>query len=411
MKKILERLRRRAGGDTAGRVARQILRTRGAWRLPVVLRRRLRESETRAVIGCLNADSRRTLLIVSHELSASGAPKIMAEVALACLAADWAVVIVAPQEGAYENLSDSGAVVVVHPDALGLFSPATTLAAEADVILCNTISTARVIESLPFAKVVWYLHETGLIDVFRVGHPPTSATLAKVADVWASSRLVADCVRSERPHTYVIGATVLPVASTVETGAAPVARALVLGSLETRKGQDLAVQAYRALQKDVSDALRIDFYGRALNENGFVQELLATIRDVPLLTFRGEVSPEAAVHAIGAADMVLIPSRDEPLSLVAIEAMSAGKIVVCSRACGIAAYITDGIDGYVAAEASVEAFRDTLERVMLDQSRWSHVGDAALRLYESQFTRAVFGRAVLDRFDALVSGAVARDHR
>ena len=119
-------------------------------------------------------NARRSLLIVSHELHAAGAPKAMAEVARACGEGGWAVVIVAPETGPYAALADQGCVVIIHPDALRGYSPAISLAADVDLILCNSIACHDVAAQVPSGKLIWFLHETVLTRASR----PSCATRA-----------------------------------------------------------------------------------------------------------------------------------------------------------------------------------------------------------------------------------------
>lgn len=374
---------------------------RGAGRLPIAVRRRLAEHRTVSVDGGPLAAGR-TVVIVSHELTATGAPKLMAEMAIACREAGWSVIVVAPERGHYLNLAGPGLAIVVHPDALDQASPAATLAAGADAVICNTISCTRLVEHLPAGRTVWSLHETGLIDAFRQALPATAQGLRSVAEVWASSALVAAHV-PERPDAHVIGAAVAPIAP-ARGAAGPQVRALVLGSLEARKGQHLAVAARALLPAELRDALRIDFHG-GVREPAFAAELRRLTDGDPGLHLGDEIAPDAAAGRIAAADLVLVPSRDEPLSLVAIEAMSAGAVVVCSRAAGIAGYLEDGRSAFIADAATPESLAAALERCLRARSDWPAIAAEARAIYDACFTPERFRAACRARLAAVMDAA------
>ena len=198
----------------------------------------------------------------------------------------------------------------------------------------------------------------------------------------------------------MIGASV-PAVPGASRQADDMLKIVVMGTLEERKGQDLAIKAYAMLSTSVRAGASIDFYGRVLGrDRAYADRIIKAINDVPGLRYGDALEPGAAAVVIGAADAVLIPSRDEPLSLVAVEAMSAGKIVICSTACGISDHLTDGVTGYIADEATASVFAAAIERAAADRSRWTAIGEAARKVYHDQFSPEIFHRAVRERLEA-----------
>jgi glycogen(starch) synthase len=61
--------------------------------------------------------------------------------------------------------------------------------------------------------------------------------------------------------------------------------------------------------------------------------------------FRGYVSDSEYIRLLNAADMVVIPSRNEPFGLVLLEAWSAEKCVVATDVGGLSVNISHGVDG------------------------------------------------------------------
>lgn len=373
--------------------------------MPKALRLKLADGAVTRVAGSLPEHFNRLVLIVSHELAAAGAPKALAEVVIACRNQDWAVIVVGPADGPYTDiLVKHGALVVVSDHALDALSPAVTLSKFADVIVCNTIACAHVVARLPAKKVAWYLHETGAIDTYLEHFSWISQSIRQVCDVWAASNLVSDKIFQIRPYTFILeaGCEVLDIPLPPNTDTV---KSLVLGSLELRKGQDLPVDAYRQLSPNDRSNLRVDLYGRILDID-FASKLKLAIDNTPGLSYCGVLAPSAAINALRDAHMVIICSRDEPLSLVAVEAMSAQRIVVCSTAVGIAAYLQDGVNAYIAPSCKPHDLAETIARALRDRPNWQTIGRAGNDVYYRYFSSDVFQRKVIERLKFIMEGDI-----
>jgi glycosyltransferase involved in cell wall biosynthesis len=125
-----------------------------------------------------------------------------------------------------------------------------------------------------------------------------------------------------------------------------------IGRMEPQKGFDILVAGFREAKLANCE---MHLYG----EGGQLAELQALARDRSNIVFKGFVHNPAP--AMEACDVIAMPSRWEPYGLVAIEAMAAGRPVVCSRA--------DGLSGHIAAgaidvgENSARGWADRLEQL------------------------------------------------
>lgn len=373
-------------------------------RLPRGLRAWLASATIERIVGHLPDAFNRCVLIVSHELAAAGAPKALVEVVRACRKRNWAAIVIGPADGPYADiLATNGALVIVSPYAITDLSPAIELADMVDVVLCNTIACVELVAQLPAPKVVWYLHETGAIAQFVAHHPQLEQSMRAVADVWTASPLVSASLGALRDDPFVLEAACEPVDAPAMAGTdSGGAQALVLGSLEPRKGQDLLIEAYRIGAFAI--ALSVSFYGRVLDHE-FTTRITAAVAGTPGLEYGGVLTPDAAVAALRDAHMVIVCSRDEPLSLVAVEAMSAERIVVCSTASGIARYLRDGESAYVASSPAPADLAAAIGRALADRANWPAVARAGRHVYDRHFSRDAFEQAVLARFDHLFDQA------
>ena len=391
LRRLNRRHRRRAVARLLLRVAE---RAPGWGRLPYWLR--LHAGGLAApgqVWGALPADASHVVLIASHELTASGAPRLAFEVASACIARGWGVIVVAGEDGAFRApLVKAGAVVIATPTALSRRSPVFALAPLADALVCNTLVTLGLVRRRPPVPTIRYLHETGLID--EMGRDADIGEAVTAADArWASSPMVARAISRFGRSATVMGGTGDPPPAVAPLPRRAPLEAVVLGGFEPRKGQLALAQAYAALPAAARARLRIGFHGRVVNP-AYHAAFRAAL--VPGLVDGGLLSTDAARRVVAAADAAIVPSSDEPLSLVAVDAMAAARVVLCSRACGIADYLVDGESGFVGADGTPAALADLLRRALDDTGRWTAIGAMGRAIWATEFAPEVYAARVTD---------------
>jgi glycosyltransferase involved in cell wall biosynthesis len=136
-------------------------------------------------------------------------------------------------------------------------------------------------------------------------------------------------------------------------------RVVAVGSIQARKGTDLFCEAAIKVCKRVT---HVDFYwiGRPLNfEPGFYEACLQRVREsgfVDRIKFCGFV--ERSDVYLAQCDLFVLPSRDEPLGLAALEAMAFGKLVIMFDVGGLAELM--GGYGVVLGEPSAESLADKI---------------------------------------------------
>ena len=112
---------------------------------------------------------------------------------------------------------------------------------------------------------------------------------------------------------------------------------LFVGRLVYQKGPDLLIEAIRKVCQHRGDAKVIVAGGGDMRQ--FLQE---RAKDLPV-NFVGYIPDSEYIRLLNAADVVVIPSRNEPFGLVLLEAWSAEKCVVASNVGGL----SENIDAFV----------------------------------------------------------------
>ena len=89
-------------------------------------------------------------------------------------------------------------------------------------------------------------------------------------------------------------------------------------------------------------------------------------------------------------DIVVCPSREDPLPIVMTEAMMYRKPCIASDSTGTADYIKDGINGFVCKTEDSEDLCEKMRYFIHHQEKIEIMGKEARKVYEEYFTMDKF---------------------
>jgi GT2 family glycosyltransferase/glycosyltransferase involved in cell wall biosynthesis len=343
----------------------------------------------------------RDILVFSHDLTESGAPRAAFDVARALRDAGHFVVVASPTDGPYrERLRNIGVDVIIDELLLQQSPHVYDLAKNFDKVICNTIVCWPAIAQLhETVETYWYVHESGLIRDFVEKVPGFAALLKKGIPTWADSRLASRFLS-------MYGAVHSNIEYGIEDHRAEVRAAPrhdlekvaigVFGSYERRKGQDLAIDAILSLPREMQMRAELRFFGRSFKlsdfpaEYHFRMEIERKAGENSSIVFFGEVDHAECLSQMAACDVILIPSRDDAMSFVGLDALSLGKALVCTRTTGVSEYLQDGRSVLIVQENTPEEISRALARVIVDAELRTTLGQGARAVYESTFTEQKF---------------------
>jgi phosphatidylinositol alpha-1,6-mannosyltransferase len=127
--------------------------------------------------------------------------------------------------------------------------------------------------------------------------------------------------------------------------------ALYVGTLSSRKGADAFAVALAGSPGWLGVMV------------GSGEHEVAIRAQQPQIRLAGVVDPDAVPTWMQAADVVVIPSREEPLGLAAVEALACGVPIIASRTGGLAEVVRDGVNGLLVEPGDADAIRVALERL------------------------------------------------
>ncbi len=158
---------------------------------------------------------------------------------------------------------------------------------------------------------------------------------------------------------------------------------LFVGRIEALKGLDLLINT--AAQLD-SDDVQVLVVGSDADGSGEVERLKRMADDLDVggsIDFVGRIPQERLAWYYSAADVCVVPSYYESFGLMALESMACGTPVVASRVGGLPTIVQHGRTGYLKSWRCPEAFANSVEMILVNNSLQDSMGKAARRWAES----------------------------
>lgn len=343
-----------------------------------------------------NAD-RKKVLLVSHELTASGAPLMLLEAAKVCLEQECAVLLMSYGDGVLrKSFEDLGVRVVVSPDFRYNKRFLLRHAQGFDLAVPNTVvcfSAAAWLQKQ--MKVVWWIHEGLNLDMvylkmlsrFKLrlkGLPSFCRILRQAKNILVVSEYAKGVVGKYNRNVSVIRLG--------EADNAPIARAFsggkvkfaLVGTMDVRKGQDILVEAVKQLSADYRRQAEFYFIG---GQKGAYYESIRTaaqglecIKWLDLITDQSE-----KWRVFNEMDVFLVPSTDESFGLMVLEGCMLSKPVVASENVGAKSMIKNGKNGYIVPTSDVGGLAAALRTLIDRKAEFSEMGKISRSIYEQNY--------------------------
>lgn len=172
---------------------------------------------------------------------------------------------------------------------------------------------------------------------------------------------------------------------------------VTIGYIEKRKGQDVLIQAIQGLPE--AYRAKAVFYLVGQDSSMMAQQIKVQVKNMPEIIMTGTVDRDRIKQILKNADVMICPSREDPMPTVAAEAMMHSVPCILSDAAGTAEYVRDGVDGFVFPSEDVEALSARIWWCIDHNQELSEMGTRARQIYEEYFSMKVFEEKLLDIVD------------
>lgn len=157
-------------------------------------------------------------------------------------------------------------------------------------------------------------------------------------------------------------------------------KVVFVGRLVKEKGIFDLLEAVSRLPAHLDIRLDLIGGGDLIDIESFVP--MATNRVV----FRGELEREDVYREIGSANILVLPSYNEGLPIVILEAMSAGTVVIATRVGGVPEVIEDNVTGILIEPGDINAIEKSIRTLAENPETCKELSFRAKKLWLNSYT-------------------------
>jgi len=340
------------------------------------------------------------ILLMIHELSLSGAPMVMYYLAQMLISKGYRVSFFSFRDGGLkEILISEGIDVFIQPDVTTKSSYFMNWLKEFDKIIVCTLLYGDFIkcvkdENLP---IIWWLHESE--EVYRSWwEKKNPGCLSNSIRVYNGGVRALNTYKkyfeTDKGEVLLYGIPELNPLKIKKQDDKNKFVFAVVATLQPRKGQDIFTEAVLRLSEKEKEDVEFWIIG---GDPGYYKEMVekvnADVENDNHLKIYGGWSREKLNSEYRNIDVLVCPSRDDPLPVVVPEAMSFYIPCIVSTGCGTSYYIKDMENGII-CEPTVESVCEKLKWTINNKEKLSKIGECGRELYENEFSLKALERNI-----------------
>lgn len=347
------------------------------------------------IIGCRKTDIPKVLLL-SNDLALGGPSIALFHAADVLRKQGYIIVYASMLDGPLkQQLIENDIPVIIDENLQISTMQEIDWVSAFSLVICNTLNFHVFLSKRDSRiPVIWWLHDAAFFYEGVNKNVIGQISLSNLTAVSAGP-VPAEAVRKFLPD-MACGELLYGVADTENRAASTdekdVMRFVTIGFLEERKGQDILLQAVKKLPDRIRRSS--EFYIVGHGETLFGEQIRSA--GISEIVFTGSVGRESIHELLRSSDVLICPSRQDPMPTVAAEAMMHSVPCIVSDATGTAAYIHNGEDGFVFQSEDVQALAERIEWCVTNKAELDSIGKKARKLYEKYFSMPAFEKSFME---------------
>lgn len=347
------------------------------------------------------SEGKKRVALISHELSLTGAPIILHTMAKLLKKNGYWVEYISKRDGELKfEIMRSEITLNIFEDYSFSENEVRHYFEKYDIIIINTVTLYNLVDRLQILgkPIVWWLHE-GITSYQRYNicqndlRPRDNVYIYGVSNkviqefcMNAKHELIKrlmygienkDCIikRRTRSNQKIIFA--------------------VIGNVSDRKGQDIFVDVVNSNWEDWKSIAEFWIVGSITDDKRREFEKYKTVR------IMGMKEHTELLEMYGKMDVIVCPSRDDPLPIVVVEGMMKHKPCIVSDMTGTSEFIIPMENGLICKTGSRQSLRESIQWFLGHKENLENMGDCAYQTYEREFTLEKFENRILKLIDGL----------
>lgn len=343
----------------------------------------------------------RNVLIVAHELTRNGVAVVLMHVAILLKRMGYHVLMTSLIGGGLEEeLLDNGIDYIPNINICYRSGNFRDAVSQMEFVLLGTIGLSDVGSSLKSlgVPIMWWMHESN-DENFRDFPLPVGDNI----HYYAGGQRVIEYFNKYYPNRKIEKLLYfLPPEPRYKKQHSKHLVVAVIGAINFRKAQDIFIEAIEMLPINKKVNIRFDLVGTIDESCINIDEVL---QRNPQLHYLGEMKQEELKKYISTIDLLVCPSRDDPMPVVVTQAMQHGVPCVVSDQVGQMEYIKNAENGYIFHSGHAEQLSHILEHCISCPEELREVGERSRQIYEDYFSE----KAMRDNLSNIISHVLLQE--
>lgn len=324
--------------------------------------------------------NKKNILLISHDLSVTGAPNSMLRQAGYFRDAGHNVEVWTLCDG---SLKDRYIEQGFNPKVVGTRSDEICRAwnhscKNYDFILCNTTVTYRAVDYLQRKKIplVWFIRETKLVNDGMLNDKDFAKVFKNFYNIYTVSEYAAKMSRRYNGNVRVINNAIKDRFERFTT-AGKVLRFGFIGSILKIKGVDVLVDAFSKLIKE-SKNVSLTIAGAVTSD--FARDLVARSTGTGI-NWIGEIQGDEKARFFNEIDVLVVPSDDDACPLTVIEGAMLGKPVITTDTAGSNYIVENGRNGFIIKTGAVDELYESMKFFVENKDKLPEMSKYSRKMY------------------------------
>jgi len=292
---------------------------------------------------------KKRVLIISHDLSSTGAPRTLLGLAEILKEQNFFVAVYStyagPLKAEFERLGVS--VFIFKRIWFRLLLPFLKIF---NLVICNTILSFKIVSMFEkmHIKYFWWLHESGFLAPNIKDNPKILPILKKAKNVYAVSDFAKSYISEFNQDVKVLNFGIKDSASDSQNLNSDSSKITFCfpNAIIPIKGLDILLEAFFSLDDDYKNRCEIKLIG-PIGDEEYFKKIQAHLLGVDNIIYVGEMPHKQVLEEMAKSNAIILPSRGDSYPTTIIEALMLDKIIIVSNKTGISSSIKNKENGFV----------------------------------------------------------------
>lgn len=341
------------------------------------------------------SDINRPVLLISHELSRTGAPIQLLYLARALEEIGFAPVVFSIKEGQLMEEFLISNYIVSYPtkgtvDTVWL----NTIASLFEIIFANTLALAPFIRFLApiTSKIYWWIHENSYW--YKKEFCENIPDFPSLHVLGASPKTLGFIDKFMGVKAEMLNVCTLDYGYHISNKKKEKTTFLWAGSLDGNKAIDVFFEAILDLTSNDRNKSVFIVCGNKTAGDDYYELTRKFASSFSNILFFESMAHDELMVIMEEVDAVVISSLEETTSMVASEGLMKGKIVICSDGCGITDYMSDGENGFVFPSRDHMELSSRMSKVINRESCLTDLRYEARKVFEKYYSFERFAQSL-----------------